>query len=337
MRWEYKQVLARRNTFEHELELSEPSDVGSSATQKDDSEPEQTQKASFIKERMQTHIEQITKEIPGLIQTSVANGSSLERFMKNVETAVRSENPALAKRWWEQWWEAHNSSERPFSWYAKDIHFAFVVPMLDSIQLATADSALSYVFEEVLRQQNNMNSEYFEISLLNKVVPWCVKNNLLVEGWRIIEAQPSTRSCDDASYALLSLCVASVQQGFVDSVEDLGPRLDKVRFEDPKKLNNLLEQMFAKVSFENAKSSVDEQPQGSYLTPKQMLELQKKTLPREDVVMDTMGQEGWECFQVRYHTLWSENDSVVLYFKRPQTTSLDVAQLKPSVQAFFTK
>ena len=85
-------------------ELSEPSDAGYSATQKDDSEPEQTQKDLFIKERMQACLGQITKEMPDLIHKSVQSGSyHLEWFQTNVEIAVRASNVSLYVQWWEQW------------------------------------------------------------------------------------------------------------------------------------------------------------------------------------------------------------------------------------------
>ena len=336
--WEYKQVLARRNTFEHELEPSEPSDDGSSATKDDDADLDTTQRDAFIEQRMYQYLQQITKEIPDLIQASVTNGKDLERFMKNVEVAIRSGNVSLARQWWETWWEVYSSRPTSFSWEDKNDEFNFVLPMLDSIRLADADTLLPLFLTEVRKQKNTIRYDWNEIKVLNAIVSWCIQNNLLDQGWMFFHSHEcSLLDIHDAIDSLLPLCVASVQQGFVDSVEELGSRLDKLRFDDPKRLNYLLEQLYAKVSFESAKSSVDTQPQASFLTPKQMLELQKETLPREDVVLDTMGQDGWECFQVRYHTLRYENDSVVLYFKRPQTTSLDVAKLKPSVQAFFTK
>jgi len=64
------------------------------------------------------------------------------------------------------------------------------------------------------------------------------------------------------------------------------------------------------------------------------LDLLEETTPSEMEVLHQHGKEGWECFYVRED---SRASYVHLYFKRPQTTSLDAVQLKPSVQALFTK
>ena len=322
MEWEYKQVWAKRNTFEHEwydpLEKTElgkqspPDDLLPMAKQGQIQEGRRKQeekakaKAEAINEA-NTWLQTISGKKWNLNENNIQD---LHVFVPFAEKIISAGDLDAAGRLWEQWWtiyESQNVLLRPNGW---------IVQSMDQMLLLQKEILLTKflgIIDQWLKNPEHYRDgtgQWMEVT-----IDWGIKHRRFHLAWQVLYTGALCFYWFRFGDTIEELFLASLLEGYVENMDELKRRLlylQKIGDEqDKKKLNKLLRDIAKKYNL--------------------------STLPREDVVLESMGKDGWECFQVSERSVDREEEQVVLYFKRPKASSTTAVTLKPSVKAFFNQ
>ena len=188
------------------------------------------------------------------------------------------------------------------------------------------DQLLQGVVTEIIQGYQIKEYDYRDrlvtVGFLKKLIPWGIQNKRLgLVLWELVETNPyyidHTTTNWNVIDELLDLCCASLQQGWVSSMVELGPKLDMVNIEHLRHRVDLLDRLSVKLTSAAFTSRVVNASQISYLTPKQMLGYRRRPCPGKMWSWIRWGKKDGSAFKCDTQTSRYENDSVVLYFKRP--------------------